>query len=407
MDIYINKFCQTLNIIDLFYLPQETRDLFLKLSTFIIENYNKDIKTKSSFLNYFSNTKQKVFTSYIGLAYIIKNMLNPPVSRKWKFLYGADYCKFLENKKYGIKVLFLEDSHTLEFKCSNSDNSVSANDFIVEQIKTAQCFVDVYLEIPYLNLKEDIGFSIKNTYMRNLHEDLEECFKWAKISCQYPHIRAHYVDLRASNFDSVMNTNFFKFCTIFKHYHYGINVDGVVYSWEKQKDTQDIFQNFQSLSAYMKKLIKHTKIQKQIDNISDISIRNNVIKVIDKWINYPSDSNIKLEYMTWDYMIKALKTKDNLKLESIFFSIWSYIGVLMDAYTIARMFREYQDVPNKYSDSAKNIIVYAGGQHTRRYEDFFMNYFPGTIKQRYTEDLSDFSCVNIQNLQQPLFTRER
>ena len=56
----------------------------------------------------------------------------------------------------------------------------------------------------------------------------------------------------------------------------------------------------------------------------------------------------------------------------------------MDIYTLGRMFRDYQYIPNQNSSQAKNMIIYAGGQHTHRYIDFLTNskllYFIEPIK---------------------------
>ena len=45
-------------------------------------------------------------------------------------------------------------------------------------------------------------------------------------------------------------------------------------------------------------------------------------------------------------------------------------AILMDAYTVARMFRNFRNVKGKFSGEPENIIVYAGGFHTQRYERF-------------------------------------
>ena len=180
----IQRFCENLDIKELMKLPQETQNLFLKTSEILLSKFYRSVKS-------WWRTSEKY--GFVGLAYIIKNMLAPPISQTWNSIYGVREISIVTSKKYGLKVVLLADSHTLEYVCNNKNSEGSANDFIVEQIKSAQCFMDVYLEIPYIYDKNLHRRRIGRSYMANLHDDIDDCFKWDKIRCEYPHLRAHYL----------------------------------------------------------------------------------------------------------------------------------------------------------------------------------------------------------------------
>jgi hypothetical protein len=74
----------------------------------------------------------------------------------------------------------------------------------------------------------------------------------------------------------------------------------------------------------------------------------------------------------------------------------------MDIYTLGRMFRDYQYIPNQNSSQAKNMIIYAGGQHTARYIDFLTNYLDGKIEwNKYSYSPN---CCNISYIKQTIFS---
>ena len=246
----IESFYKTLDIKILLKLPVETKNLFLKISEILlIKLYEKNILKQ----NY----------GFYGLAYIIKNMLSPNIPKKWDFLYGIRDISLITSKKYGLKVLVLDDSHDWEYNCGKSMNKVSANKFILEQIASSQCFMDLYLEIPYIFGKTGKVMRNYNTYMANLHTDLDNCFKWDKISCEYPHLRSHYVDLRHEDLDYEMGVEYFQFCFEFVFLKFKLPPKKDFKYWVNNTKLKKILSSKDSLIAYIKKIIKNTKIQKQ------------------------------------------------------------------------------------------------------------------------------------------------
>ena len=400
----VNKFCTTQNIKDLLQLSPEIKNLFLQVSIILVTKYNNLIEKSPpkrfyNIIKYIVQSPAKLYGFY-GMAYIIKNMLDPPLPMAWNYLYGVRKIYTITSNKYGLKVLLLDDSHMFEYNCMGKIK-VSANKFIVEQIKSAQCFIDLYLEVPYIFAKHGEIKRFKNTYMANLHKDLEKCFEWEKIRCDYPHLRAHYVDLR----DIELDDEYFSFCQEFIILKFKGNMIRNYQYWNNNMFLKNIFKSKTSLVNHITKLIKSSKIQKQLDNIKDPYIVKKINEISKKWIEIPDDYNIKWQYMTWQYMIDALKTKNYEKIKNIYYSIASYNGVIMDIYTLGRMFRDYKYIPNQNSSRAKDIIIYAGGQHTERYSNFLLNYLDD-FKIMETTQFSLNNCVNISNIKQPIFSTE-
>ena len=405
----VDKFCKTLDIKDLLQLSPEIKNLFLEVSLILCNKYNNIITTFSynppkTIYNIIKKiiiqSPTKKLYGFYGMAYIIKNMLKPSPPTKWNYIYGVYKIDTIICPKYGLKVLLLDDTHTLEHICPGTKN-VSANKFIVDQIKSAQCFIDLYLEIPYIFVKDDIRKRFANTYIAKLHDDLDECFEWDKIRCRYPHLRAHYVDLRGTDLD----IEYISFSREFVNLHFNISMEKSVEYWKNNMYIKNIFKSKTSIINNIHKLIKNSKIQKQIDNISDPYIVKKINDISKKWIENPIDRNINWAYMTWEYLISALETKNQERINNIYYSLASYNGVLMDIYTLGRMFRNYKYIPNQNSSKAKDIIIYAGGQHINRYRDFLLS-LGGKIDTQSFYPYSIKNCVDISHIKQPIFSTE-
>jgi len=73
----------------------------------------------------------------------------------------------------------------------------------------------------------------------------------------------------------------------------------------------------------------------------------------------------------------------------------------MDAYTLARMFRDYKQVNNKNSQKAKNIILFNGGFHNNRYQNFLEVILGFNVD--YSSKISLNSCVDVKGMKLPVF----
>jgi len=365
----IQNYCRTYESKDFDLLDQKEQELFFSVAM--------EIKRRELL----SSAKKKKINNLIGfrgLAYIIRNILDPP---KYKFIeavYGITEIEHYTSSKYNMDVYLFGDSHTYTYKCPGKRVEQNAALFIEQQIKTSTDFVDLYLEVPYI-AKGKYKTRISSCYMADLQsKKLSPCFDWLKNGkCPYPNLRAHYVDARNNYIDPI----YFSLVTIFiKAFYNNMITEGELQAVKNSKKLAAIFKTKTSLVKHVQTLISNTKIQKQLDAIKDPEIINAINIHKKDWIETSThDTNIKFNIMTWDEILKVLNKiksgfgpqiqRENKRLGGpLYYSIASYNGFLMDIYTVGRMFRTYEPVENKFSGRARKLIIYAGSQHTHRYE---------------------------------------
>jgi len=402
----IEKFCSTHDI-DIFNkLPINIRNTFLEFSKFIIDNHNKMIEQKKS-----------SFIGLSGLAYIIINNMTKPSYFHPENIYGITDIYILESKEYNMKVLSLSDSHTNDYMCNDPlKDSMSVVDFITNEIITSDSYIDLYLEIAYLSKAQKTAIKLKdNTYIRRIHDRFIDCFEWSKTMCKYPHLRSHYIDLRKTVGD-ITFLNFAKYISWM--YYYGEKEKVILLQHTKlymnNKELERIFNTKESLIKYMTDTMLGSKIQKQIDNISQKSMRIRISKQIHLWLNepnvyhtrnnFPDNDRIKWQHLKWSYLKETMKTMDQTMFRNVYNSLATYTAVIMDSYALARMFRDYTPTPNKNSAKAKNIIMYNGGFHNFRYIDFMVGIlgFKITAKERTWRDTSN--CISVSRIKLPIFS---
>jgi hypothetical protein len=381
----INKFCYTHDIEIFKKLPESIKDIFYKLSMIISKGKN------------IGNS---------GLAYLILNNITPTTYIRPNFIYGIYELEVLESEKYNMKILSLGDSHTLKYRCPSNVNAMSVVNFIKQEIIHSDSYIDLFVELPYLSKSNKTGIELGETYMQIIRDDFEDCFTWTKDLCIYPHLRAHYIDLR----HTIGNHKFLLFGTVITNLYYSgySNIDLKILS--NSDVLADIFNTKQTLISYMTNLIKQSKIQKQIDNIQDTYLRNNIEKQIEKWLLYPNEeknyasySYIKWRYLEWSYIKEGLTTKNKGMIENIWNNFVRYIAVIMDAYALARIFRDYRSINNKNSNKAKYVILFNGGFHNKRYISFMKE--QGFISKGYNYCTGANACISLdENIKLPVFS---
>lgn len=394
----IQKFCTTHDMKIFNELPLNIRNTFLEVSKFIINKHNKMVKEKST-----------SFIGLRGLAYIIINNMTKPSYFHPKEIYGINDIYILESKEYNMKVLSLGDSHTNEYKCNGKPkDTMSVIDFITNEIITSDSYIDLYLEIAYLSKAQKTGPKLRdNSYLRLMHDRFIDCFEWSKTMCKYPHLRAHYIDLRITVGDDTFVN--FEGYIVMMYYRGRQSYPKETDLYMRSKKLESIFSTKESLIKYISDTILGSKIQKQIDNISQRSMRIRISKQIQLWVNEPNfyhhfkgyNYNIKWEHLKWSYIKEAMKTLDKTMISNVYDSLVRYTAVIMDSYALARMFRDYTPIPNKNSAKAKNIILYNGGFHNYRYIDFMVGILGFKIT---SQQYDNHSCVDVSNINLPIFS---
>lgn len=380
----IEKFCLTYDIKDFKKLKKFIREFFIKVAIFILDNEHL-VRNNSVSPN-----------KYLALAQIIYNYSTKIQYTKVKYLYSLRNMDIYTSSKYGKKIVLFGDVHTKTFGC-DPKNSLSTSDFIMNQIETSTCFLDIFLEIPYLFGRTDTKLELEGTYMNELHRDLRKCFEYTK-DCQYHNIRAHYIDLRSPK----LSEDFFLLQRAVINSFYKIPYSkNMTDRLLKNEGLQNIFSSKDNIINFMYKLVRSKKIQKQIDNIKDEKVRKVLLRMEKERIENP---DIDFDEISWAKIKEWLE--ERFYPHTLYHSLIRYVSVIVDIYTIARVFREFREVPGLYSKPCDNVMIYAGAYHTRTYQNFlelleFSHIF--SVKA----PTNPAYCVDITDLKQPIFRESK
>jgi len=298
---------------------------------------------------------------------------------------------------HGKKIYLFGERHGQGLKCKQPGTRVSR--FIVENIKNNPRFIDLFIELPLLHREyKKIEYGRREEYELDYIEFyFKECLK-VKKKCNFPNVRAHYSDVR--KYKSPISTFISELFDIITNQSY-VGGMGKVINKQKFIKLKNKFPNeveeykklstFRDFRNYFDSIFFPIKIQKQLDNIKD----NDIKQQINEWfIGLFKD---KLEsFINWTIIELSITTDYALST----FSINSFIGMVtpyMDLYIVTRMFRSFNKIKYFNSNEAKNIIVYAGDAHISNYANLLTNYlkfthvFSRSSDENFCMDLSDMN----------------
>ena len=379
----IENFCLTYDIKDFKKLKKFIREFFIKVAIFILDNEHL-VRNNSVSPN-----------KYLALAQIIYNYSTKIRYTKVKYLYSLRNMDIYTSSKYGKKIVLFGDIHTKGYGCDKKSQPTS--DFIINQIETSTCFLDIFLEIPYLFGRCDTKLELEGTYMADLHRDLSKCFEYTK-DCQYNNIRAHYIDLRSPK----LSQDFFLLQrAIINSFNNMPCPKYITDKLLKNENLQNIFSSKDNIINFMYKLVKTNKIQKQIDNIKDEKVRKLLLRMEKERIENP---DIDFNEISWDKIKEWLE--ESFFPFTLYHTLIRYVSVIVDVYTLARVFREFREVQGLYSKPCDNVMIYAGAYHTGTYQKFlelleFSHVFSVKAKT------NPAYCVDITELKQPIFRESK
>lgn len=379
----IENFCLTYDIKDFKKLKKFIREFFIKVAIFILDN--EDLLRN----NTISPNK------HLALAQIIYNYSSKIQYTKVKYLYSLRNMDIYTSSKYGKKIVLFGDIHTKGHGCDKKSQPTS--DFIINQIETSTCFLDIFLEIPYLFGRCDTKLELEGTYMADLQRDLSKCFEYTK-DCQYNNIRAHYIDLRSPK----LSQDFFLLQrAIINSFNNMPCPKYITDKLLKSENLQNIFSSKDNIINFMYKLVKTNKIQKQIDNIKDEKVRKLLLRIEKERIENP---DIDFNEISWDKIKEWLE--ESFFPFTLYHTLIKYVSIIVDVYTLARVFREFREVQGLYSKPCDNVMIYAGAYHTRTYQNFlelleFSHVFSVKAKT------APAYCVDITDLKHPIFRESK
>ena len=138
-------------------------------------------------------------------------------------------------------------------------------------------------------------------------------------------------------------------------------------------------------------------MQKQIDNIKDEKVRKLLLRMEKERIENP---DIDFDNISWDKIKEWLE--ESFYPFTLYHTLIKYVSIIVDIYTLARVFRDFREVPGLYSKPCNNVMIYAGAYHTRTYMNFlelleFSHVF--SVKAQSQPAY----CVDITDLKHPIF----
>ena len=367
---------------------------------------------------------------FTGLAQIIHNATTPiPPMLNTDAVYGIKGIQVLSHPTaYLKKVIILEDSHTKHHH--EHETAISSAKFITDQIRTARCFVDLFIEVPYINrdnifLEDILGFTggigwtgnsisgcFATTYDRRRQLKKEGLYS----ECNFLNLRAHYIDQRKNmkynNTDNPYSlyTNVYDAVVAKKNeekYFYGL--PKIIEKLKSDKGL--IFESPESVTdIVLGRIREDPRMNKQLDMIEEGKIKEVVLNAINNWNkmdfvkNEADEQNTVFDSETVfnrPFLLKILEgkgTKEEIQLA--WFTLVRYNTIIMDMYTIARLFRTYRDVKGENSKPATHAIFLAGNAHTIRYKEVL-------LELGYTMTLEKYQTAKnsavVEFPQKPLF----
>lgn len=366
--------------------------------------------------------------------------------------------RLVEYKDPERYIYFFGDYHSIEPKCFNDEGKkTEVQDFLEFVLnENKKNTIDFFLEIPSI---EEGDIHLGNSYIDKIADKFIDCFKVDKKNCskKYPNLRAHYVDRRQEPiFENISSLTRIVLDT--KRALYSSFKDtGVILSENEKKRIllepelnakfkllkfrkmlyHIYLRNFLSnsktsindiLTIFTDHTLLLTKIKfyKQLENIEDKKTANFIKEYFENKLSSFQNRTLIIEFLEEFLSQPYNKAKDNdkgtkkvynkLSYEEILFyleEILKYNAYYMDAYTIARLFRNYENPKSgrEKAEKAKYIMVYAGDAHIDNYLDFFNEYNSKFgVSSETQEAVSnfqeiDYQCIDLAKFSLPFFQK--
>lgn len=327
------------------------------------------------------------------------------------------------SKKYNMNVYIFGEDHMTNNDCKNmidydkNKSVISISDYLVEIIKNTDKFFDIYLEQPatYYN-KENVKHNrkiINSPYYNkpNINVEFDKLFDKLKI-CMYPFereknemckiSRVHYIDIRKTIITETYLPVIKYSIEFLQKNYYNMNFARLEYKKILNKKPKELLMYMIEHASKDKDSYQY-KLHKQLNKTF---LDKNVL--IDTVYNF-YEKRLELMYKNCKSAEDILDEEliDYMKLEHILiYPIFvEYVivlaSILVDIYTLSRIFRDFNVDKNKNLDqpkNPKNIIIYSGNRHSDSYRHFLnLNSFE-ILQQRKTINKNAIHCLDMSNI---------
>lgn len=325
------------------------------------------------------------------------------------YIKGPSFFAEYISREYNKHIYSVGEIHKTDFDCGGNYISLENYiEYIIEKNIDKDKVFDIFVEIPftYIDKKnQDIVFTSdyskrQKSPLKDFYNKFYSCLQVTKEGCKYKNARVHYMDIRhfTPDFENILYNQFIALEYLIT-YTGSINdtsiKDAIVY-WNRVPVNNRYFVtninnfSFDNLPDRITKqfyFIENKNISKKIkDNyeniINKISITREEIDDLNSYLHEDEElSSIKLEY----------------NKEKIHEKFLTLSCAVMDIYMLARIFRTFKNKLNgrigEEGDklTPENIIIFAGANHNRNYDQFFTK----NHINRMSIDTNENNCVKI------------
>lgn len=320
---------------------------------------------------------------------------------KLPVMLGAEFLSLLKSTKYNQELWIFGESHRL-FKAEDCKNKpdITIIEYLSKLLSKGK-FYDVFIELPYTR-------KVRPRYLKSIPQDQIDLVNNLLIPCYHSgcpfKIRLHNIDVRTN---------------AYKKYRFKISepIYDELLKWYSLNSNQHI-----SLIIALGAFIAMTKVlildPSQFRNFLGVQFPNKIVIEIDRIDSRFAMEKTKLHtmYNKAENNMLNIRTKaelvvlfanqfiidqNNINLITLLNTLAEYnnqllheITVLVDIYTLARMFHRFNDVKDNQTSTVERGIFFGGVNHSKRISNYL-------IGMGYTETFkreNESGCIEVPNI---------
>lgn len=379
------------------------KELKKEYNATILNKYPKEKKYFMEIANKYVNSKG----ANNNLMKLINNLDKYDQSKNiYKYMSGPTEITILEHKKHNKRIVLFGEFHPSFPDCSTEGiyPYIGVIDYMKQLFGETTKFIDFYLELKHDSMDthitgEDIQIGSGQT-LYDMHHEFKDCMTTDYRTCKYP-IRMHYVDVRDHN---VANTEFIRALVGTDKVHTRKDINIYINNNKAFIHKMYSIKNGKQLQEYMIKSIQNTKyVVKEIER-SNIKEGIYALMYVDElWEDmYDSFFNVyPQEFLRYATKVPLTKTLFPLyKFDKFAFSLIRLSVLIMDIYTLARMFKTFSTHKNHQPSDANNILFYGGLKHSRNLTIMIKNLGFLVVSKNISKIQS---CIKSSSIPNPLF----
>lgn len=383
---------------------------------------SKDKILQAAFYN-ISVNEDKFNNKENTLFELIRRHYNKNISKPVASFIGGPYhltrhIGYFQGINYNIYTF--GEIHDYKIDCPNKKYQ-TIEKYLEDLVDTTDVFIDIYFEFPaYREMEYNLKNMYGNSRLGKLFTKFLTCVQsLTRKSEMCKTSRTHYIDSRRLELIGTSEPNWLGMWILNNIRHYTeIEIQKTrVFVSENKLRILDIFKQFLDsdfnnfANYWISQLFKTSLVNKELNrSFLELKIVNFIVNKIRKeayklYTNKRVINNINYLILNIENIDKNyIKHLSDFDLDTVAIN-----SIIMDAYTLARIFKEF-NVSNHLIEPIKpqNIIIYAGDNHCENYREFFEliglnlveksgEYYGNINKLKYK------NCLDMRNINQPLF----